>query len=299
MAGVNGEVHADRLAGVRKLLERLPVQVDKYLSEAPQRYAAGSRAAEEGEMVEEEAINTVVDVARISILSAGDHMAALDRALSAPTLTFSPWTITRTILEATARGSWVLDPQIDGHERIARSMALRFADVREQIKVAKSYQKQERAMVKSLDLSAIEKEGRNRQNEIVRQAQTRGISVRKKNGKVTKIGSVTVEPNLSITNIVQIALDAQNEYIILSGAEHQKLTFLRSLSMAEIQEGSGVFGTGLGVDQFFYMVISSLRWYGITTWRHFKYCGLDIVMLEKLLSETAEQVRIRGKFWEQ
>ena len=58
------------------------------------------------------AISNAYSQSGIQLLIASDQVIGLSRALTEPVLTIAPWTCVRAILELTALGSWLVDPNI-------------------------------------------------------------------------------------------------------------------------------------------------------------------------------------------
>ena len=78
--------------------------------------------------------------------SAADHMFALERTLEPHRmLTFSPWTIARTILNATDKASWLLSPDIEEAVRVGRCLGLQLAESQAMARVGKSLGNEETA----------------------------------------------------------------------------------------------------------------------------------------------------------
>jgi hypothetical protein len=68
--------------------------------------------------------------------SATDHSIALKKLLEGKVPTIAPWTCVRAGLEAAAYSCWLLNPKIDARQRISRSIAFRYEDLTQQVKLA-------------------------------------------------------------------------------------------------------------------------------------------------------------------
>ena len=66
-----------------------------------------------------------------------------------------------------------------------------------------------------------------------------------------------------------------------------------------VDEHSKAFVSGLTNGQVQDLIRSSCKWFGIASWRYFRYCGLDVEVLEDVLTVTAEVVRLPDDFWTQ
>ena len=62
---------------------------------------------------------------------AEDHLIGIAALILAPDTVFTPLTLSRTVLAASARSYWVLDPAIAGRERLRRAMNVQLQSYRE------------------------------------------------------------------------------------------------------------------------------------------------------------------------
>ena len=137
-------------------------------------------------------------------LAARDHAEALARSLTEPVLTIAPWPIARNLLEASAIGSWLLDPAIEGHQRVSRSFAVRYNGLVQQIKVARAEGSDVQRSQDALD-------------RLVASAQSSGYPIiHNDEGKVDGVA----ERMPSITDLVGSILDAEVFYRILCAVVH-------------------------------------------------------------------------------
>lgn len=296
MSGMANEVDADQFAEQRAMLTWLPMQVIEWLNTMTHVYDPKSTAAGDAEAIDHEAIRTILSLAWLAIMSASDHMTALERALCAPVLSFAPWTIARTILEASAQSSWICDPQISPEERLSRVLVLRLSDVTDQVRFVKSMTSIDG--VQFPENSVADQDSKKRRSEIIKRARDYGIPIKTgKKGDVTKIGPTPVL--IKTTDLVMQAFDqaAASDYRLLSGVEHQHFSPQRFLAMSEVQGSSGVSHPSLSLKSFFYLLGSALRWYGTSVWIYFDYCGFDIDWLGGVLSKIVQQTGMKDHFW--
>ena len=282
-------MNASTLAEMTAILDWLPMEEQRLRAQSISSFSSGSQAARDASETDAEAIDTAVTQARLSILSAGDHMVALGRVLDSDILTFSPWTITRTVLEAVSRSLWITDQECDPQTRVSRSLMVRLENIEDQMKVL-SVHPEEGADEQVSHL-------KDRRADVLKKARVLGLAVSRGKGKgkpVTKLGD-TSRPRS--TDLVRDTLGEEWSYRVLSGAEHQRSWALANLSMRKL-EGVNVLAPDLpNIGQFF-LVSGSLTWFATAAWRFFQYCGLDEGGLEAVLQEAARRAGLRDRFWE-
>jgi hypothetical protein len=134
---VDGGVHPEfkRTAGrVRQIVQAMD---DLVMGIGP-KWRPGSRIAEEvtedpryagrwGSRPVQDA--TMAAVSALAL--AEDHLAGMARLIEGPGAVTTPITLARTVLAASARAFWLLDPAIDGRERLRRAMNLQLDSYRE------------------------------------------------------------------------------------------------------------------------------------------------------------------------
>lgn len=134
---IDGSVHPEfkRAAGcVYKIVQAMD---DLVMGVGP-KWKAGSRiateAAEDPQYAGRWGTRPVQDatMAAISALAlAEDHLAGMARLIEGPGAVTAPITLARTVLAASARAFWLLDPSIDGRERLRRALNLQLDSYRE------------------------------------------------------------------------------------------------------------------------------------------------------------------------
>ena len=274
---------------MREALEPLVPALDDHVQKEIRKiwpWAADSLAARDASETEREAIQVALDQAEGAIVSAGSHLLALLRILTPPARPIPAWTIARTILEASARSAWLLDPDITYMERISRNAALILQDREEHYKVEKM--NSERSVENSEEMQ---------EREIIVGRTRKFVNVEiSQKGRVTKIGEV--DTRVTITSIVKSALNAERDFRLLSALAHQRVTRQRSMAME-------ITGMRLGITmnelQYVSLLAAPLRWYGTAVWRHFTYCGLDTSWLIKTLEEIRFAIikDISGEMWDE
>ena len=212
----------------------------------------GSPAAREHSVLPgEDAIRTVYSQANVVLTSAADNMAALDRVLTEPVMTFAPWSIGRSILEATSLAMWLLQPNIEPLVRVARSMTLRLNHLEEQLTIART------ASISQSDISAIE----SRIESVKGQARRFGLqATTNKKGKLISFG----EQLPSGVQLAKQAFGADNIYRMLSASEHNKIWAVQQLSLRLV--GQNKLEQYLSFEGGLIIISSSLQWYARAIW---------------------------------
>ena len=91
--------------------------------------SAGSTASEElRQLAVPSVLEEAYDKGARSLVVACDYALALDRTISEPILSFSPWACLRHILESCSMCIWMLDTTIDPEERATRSLNVQFEE---------------------------------------------------------------------------------------------------------------------------------------------------------------------------
>ncbi len=286
----NGTMDAniEPLVAMRQSLIWIPDRVIEYESEVEAKYFPESMGYQDARLFDDKAIETLIGQVKLALMSAADHMHAISRALDGPVLFISPWTISRTVLEASALVYWLLDPKESPQNRIAKSLVRRILDVYGQAKFANA-----QGPLPSTSESELEN-FHSRVEEIVLRASSLKIGVdRKESGRVLKIGSIPL--NVTSVSIANEFLESEKEYRMLSGFVHQNSTPLLELGMREIPGNrQRVFSPSMNFESYKYFITSLLKWYGAASYRYFEYCGFDSSWLKTEI-DTALKVVLFSK----
>lgn len=208
----------DDLSVVPTLLAAL-LKVREGVGPAP---VPGSPAdREERAFARPELVRTAFSHGLVATESAADHLFALDSLIGGQQSALAPWTCARGLLEASALATWLLDSTIDAVDRVGRSMALRYATLLEQRKLAQS--DGDASVVAAID---------QRVNDIATIASQLGYPpINDRHGDRISIGRQ--KPN--ITDLVGQQLDAKKIYRILSGVAHCDPTTVSQLGFATLE----------------------------------------------------------------
>lgn len=163
-----------------------------------------------------ESISTALSQGASLIEASADHLLALVRTLTEPMLSIASWSCARSALEACALSGWLLDPKIDSKSRVQRSLAFRYENLVEQIKIArlqKNHVIESKLIQRITDIEDI----------------AIGLGFEKvldKKGKRIGIGSKMPDA----TKLIGEILNEEYTYRILSGIVHGQSWALQSLS---------------------------------------------------------------------
>ncbi len=288
--GTDTQEIEERLAAFREPLTALPEAVLAQDGEEIYPYSSGSLAMEEAVATSDEAVREVLLRARLPILAAGDHLKALDRLLTPLVLTASPWTVARTILESTARASWLLVPDVLAKERVARCLVLKYQEGRE-------LPKRGRAVKHPSNLDDVERIPEWTQMLISKKAKDLEIPLKlgKKDG-LARIGGTPT--GVTSTDIIRGEYDEELYYRVLSGAEHQELWALDFFSGGDVSDSGGHLREfTMREEQYGSLVKCAVWWYAIAVWRYFNYLGYDLDRLEAVLSEAGRPGELPAQYW--
>lgn len=150
-----------------------------------------------------------------------DHLIAFTKTITEPAQSIAPWTIARSVLEASALSSWLLDPEINSHERVSRSLALRYEGLLQQAKFLQSIGQPTESINEKIE-------------KIEKIAEELGFpKLRyKKNDKRIGIGQVMP----SITDIIRKTLNEESYYRLYSAMAHSHLWAYNQLSYRKVNE---------------------------------------------------------------
>ena len=160
-------------------------------------------------------------------LASMDHLAGLGRSLTDPSLSCTPYTCARAVLEACATAIWLLDPRIADRERVARSLSLRLENQRMQEKFRQKVARQgdER------NLTWLSQNTPDRVPKRIEDLKERSRRMwirerRSKSGKLLSFGSGLPK----LTERINHVFDAEPEYAFLSSVAHGNQSGLLNLT---------------------------------------------------------------------
>ena len=119
----------DEIRQASEALRSLALESDAAMNRYIGNPSAGSTASKElCRFADPSVLQEAYDQGARSLVMACDYALALDRTLSEPILSFSPWTCLRQILESCSMCIWMLDTRICPKERATRSLNVQFEE---------------------------------------------------------------------------------------------------------------------------------------------------------------------------
>lgn len=225
---ITGQISA-YVTSALEVLRRLPHDLDNVRQHADNAPHPDSQVAKERTRCAHlELLDTAYSGAQhLVFLASMDHLAGLGRSLTDPSLSCTPYTCARAVLEACANAIWLLDPRIADKERIARSLSLRLENQRMQEKfrqkVALQGKERHLTWLRQNAADSVPK----RIDELKERARRMGIRERRsKNGKLLSFGSGLPK----LTERIRDVFDVEPEYALLSSVAHGNQSGLLNLT---------------------------------------------------------------------
>jgi hypothetical protein len=170
-----------------------------------------------------ESVMTAYSQGLVSGALATDQTRAFIRTVVEPAQTFAPWTCVRAVLESSALGAWLLDPDIDVRTRVQRSFALRYEGLEQAVKCVRVAGTQSDVDERTKRIDVVEQEALN-------------LGYPKMMDKLGKkrIGIGQLMPGA--TALVTEILDREFEYRLFSGIAHGHLWALLHLGLQLVDQ---------------------------------------------------------------
>jgi hypothetical protein len=237
-----------------------------------------------------ESIQTAFSMASQSFIAVNDYLKALDTLVHQENFSIAPWSCARGMLEASAICTWLFDKDIDSKERVSRSLSLRYASLREQIKMAR-YDGSDELIQKIEDrIEGIEQIAVNLGFELIRDRKNRRIGIGQK------------KPN--ITTLIEEQLGEEKLYRIFSGMAHSNYTTLTSLSFTRAnfeREQGAVIREAVPITIQKQLVSHSATIYVKCLWLKIIQYGFDAAKAAVLFEEIYDDLDLPDKnesrFW--
>ena len=271
------------------MVEGIGRRLDKYQDEP----AVASVAAKElAGTSNPEPLRTAYSFGVQSLVAAGDHCFALDRVLRPSAHSHAPWTLARGVLEGSSAAKWLLDPSLEVHTRLARSMSRRLSSLREQQKFLEGMARRPElpgsdSLVR--DISHTE----DRIEAVISQAEELGVpEKRSKDGKLLSFG----EGMPSKVKLVELSFGDASMYRLLSGAAHGEPWATMIVSLRRVP-GKLAVTQHLDPDAVSYLVGACMTWLGQATWNYFALNGWDLQDLAQLLEGQYQRAGISPRLW--
>jgi hypothetical protein len=293
MAGVD----ADYFVILRQALSTFCAEVLNFDRDQGSEPAPGSMAAtEQAAFASPETLVTAWSYASLLVESGREHITAFVKTITEPMEVIACWTCVRSMLEPCALASWLLDPDIDARARGARTLALRYQGLEQQLKFGRATNR-----------SASEIEAYKKHIDNVEQmAISLGYS-RVLNKKRERIGIGQNMP--TATEVVGMMLDEEVMYRLLSAVAHGHSWAIASLGFKKIADDprslhvGGVPVTGMekaahtkGIG---YLGVVAAKAWAKPLWYRCRCFGRDEARLAALLESTFDKLGITpaSRFW--
>ena len=120
-------VIVDYIGVARKALQELHTESARFVqSHGPDPAEESPATRDISEYPRAESVHTVYGQSLALIEIAADQLTAFMKVISPPYETIAPWTCVRSLLEAAALASWLVEPQLSVRDRVERSHAFRY-----------------------------------------------------------------------------------------------------------------------------------------------------------------------------
>lgn len=229
----------------------------------------------------------------------GDQVVAFLKSLSNPVNAISPWVCARAALESSALGRWIMDTDIQPHERIKRSFAYRLEGLIQQRKYLSAEHQLQKAEAVQKRITKVEEDA------IALDVVTAG-SRRARSGVLVQMPS--------ITEIVRSAADRESFYRLLSAVAHAHFWALNSLSFAPMHAQGGPIKTNTPagtpttvIEQrlqevpLTYLTTEVMELFARLLWTRFRLFGWNVDDLVRVFETSYDLMSFRkdgsARFW--
>ena len=235
--------------------------------------------------------------AQLVFLGSADHLSGLERALTGHSLSCTPFTCARAVLEACATGLWLLDPEIAAKARITRSLNYRLESTCSQEKLRKKVElqgdKAEQEWLSQNPAAAATERIKHFRDT----AQRLGILPRlDKNGRFLDFG-----PGMpKISERIGYAFRSEADYAILSLVAHAIQTGLTQLGGRTVRTADGaVLIQELDPSYAAWMTLRVVQWHSRAVWAHFSLLERGLQQTQAVLEDVYELLGLRAalRFW--
>jgi hypothetical protein len=283
----------ETLALARGALRRVPEAVGALIDEYGSKWVEGSRADSEiRAYARPESVETAFSQASSSLIVAGDHCFALDRALTEPVQSLAGWTLARAVLESASVAVWLLDPSIDAVKRVERSLSLRLRDLEDQVTVLRSDGRLAQSTPEHPDPlnHAID-----RVDSVIHQAEELSLNVlRNRKGRVVGFGEGI--PNA--TDLAEACFKDSVNYRLMSAVAHNRTWAKLAVGFRRV-DGRKAVTQHMEPVALLFLVVKTLQWFTLASWHEFELYGWDLAKLAAVLDLEFERAKIpeNRRFW--
>ena len=282
-------------ADARRMLDALPPFFEAlfgfFNTHAGVLYPDSPAQAERSAYLDPATIDIAYDFGTSFVEAASDHLVAFHKTMIEPVAVFGPWVCVRSVLELSAYAAWILDSRIDAGERALRSFALRYKNLDEQSKFARSRKTESAADEPSIE--AITSEVLNK---------ARGLRIPVLKDKKNRISGLGVQLP-SATEVVAKYIHDEPSYRMLSGMAHGLFWVMRSCyEFHGPDDGLSdrvILKKRVAPHTIGYLTARAVRAFAIALWLRSHQLGWDLALLRSILEKTYDDMRIVDgeRFW--
>jgi len=226
----------------------------------------------------------------MALASARDHLEAVDLIVRLGQPSVAHWTSLRGLLEAATTACWIMEPGITTHERVSRSLALRFTTLTQQRRIAED-------VCNTGEVALIDQ----KLDEIESDAESLGfVPIRNKKGVRYGIG----QRKPSIATLADEQFDLLNVYRFLSSVAHCDSAIIANLGFAKVSSPDGaeaVVKRTVSADQLQILLANAAMLYAQPYWSHVIQLGLEkqasVDALERLYTQLGLADSDEIRFW--
>lgn len=209
-------------------------------------------------------VQTAYSYGVMALASARDHLEAVDLIVRCGQPSVAHWTSLRGLLEAASIASWLFAPTIVAHERVSRSLALRFSTFIQRRKIASA--EGDTAKIAAIDV---------RINDVEGIATSLGFApIRNRNGVRDGIG----QRKPQITELAESEFDLRNMYRFLSSVAHCDSAVITELGFKRVAhdaDGQPLLQWDVSPAQLTLVLGNALMLYARPLWMQVTQYGFD------------------------
>jgi hypothetical protein len=216
---------------------------------------------------------------------AADHLMAFTKTITEPAQSIAPWTITRSVLESSALSSWLLDTKIDAHERVGRSLALRYEGLSQEAKFVQSIGQSTEIVNKRIE-------------EIELVAEELGFP-KLRNRKDERIGIGQVMPN--VTEIISKTLNEESYFRLYSAMAHShhwaytQLSYRKVDEMTLQEDNTILVEKHLSVELVWWLCVKVAHYFSQPIKYKCELYGFDLVSMDTIIGNAFKGIGVRPK----
>lgn len=280
-----GRLGVSEFANLRDALAELRDELARHVAPYGHTPVSGSLAEQELQTFSRaESLHTAHSQAWMLLEVTADQLTAFLKTVSEPLETIAPYTCIRSLLEAAALASWILDPTIDVRTRVSRSLALRYEGIVQQLRWAKAAGRDPTKAQRRLD-------------GVVSVGNALGYApINDTRGRHCGAG----QHMPSVTDLVGGMLHEEALYRLLSAVAHghhwaiQQLSFEKAPQFDTVSAISGAkltgFTKGANIDSMALLILVAASAFARVVWYQALYLGWDRSQLRTLLEEQFDRL---------